>query len=161
MGKQSYRNNIRQLVSNRKAYHNYNILEKYEAGIELRGSEVKSIKNSNVSLAGGYVKIENEEAILYDVNVAQYQHGAHFSHEPLRLKRLLLHKAQIRKLASYLERKGYTIIPLSIYLKNGLIKVEIGICKGKKLIDRREELRKKTADREIEREMRKKFVNRN
>lgn len=157
MGKPSHRSDVRQLVSNKRAYHNYNILEKYEAGIELRGSEVKSIKNSNVSLAGGYVKIEDEEAILYDVNVAQYQHGTHFSHPPLRPKRLLLHKAQIRKFASYLERKGYTIIPLSIYLKNGLIKVEIGICKGKKLIDRREELRKKSANREIEREMRKKL----
>jgi SsrA-binding protein len=148
---------IRLLASNRKVYHNYNILEKYEAGIELRGSEVKSIKNGNVNLAGGYVKIENGEAILYDVNVAKYQQGAHFSHDPLRPRRLLLHKSQIRKLASYLEKKGFSIIPLSIYLKNGLIKVEISACKGKKLVDRREELRKKSMDREIEREMRKKI----
>jgi SsrA-binding protein len=139
------------IAANRKAHHEYAVLDRLEAGIELRGTEVKSVKAGNVSLAGGFAREENGQVWLHSINIAAYEQGNRFNHDPVRPRRLLLHKKEILKLAAQSQQKGCSLVPLSMVVRRGLIKVEIGVCKGKTLGDKRETLRRKTAEREARR----------
>ena len=138
---------------NRKARHDYFVIEACEAGIELRGTEVKSIRDGHVSLAGGFARIEDGDVILRNVNISAYEFGNRFNHAPDRPRRLLLHRNQIHRLQVQTDQRGHTLIPLSVYLKRGLVKVELGLCKGKRQGDKRETLRRKTADLEAARDV--------
>ena len=145
----------RKIVStNRKARHDYFIEETYEAGIALVGTEVKSIRQGKVSIKDGYAQVENGEVFLYNVHISPYEQGNIFNKDPLRVRKLLLHKNEIRKLIGYVQQKGYALIPLSFYLKDGLVKVELGVGIGKRKYDKREVIAKKDAERRIEREFR-------
>lgn len=144
---------IKIVAQNKKARFNYEILETYEAGIELKGTEVKSIRMSKVNISDGYVSIDNSEAYLKQVHISPYEQGNIFNADPLRVRKLLLHKSEINKLIGETTLKGYTIIPLKVYLKRGKVKVEIGLARGKKLYDKRESLAKKDADRRMQREL--------
>lgn len=139
------------LVTNRRALHDHIVLEKYEAGIELLGTEVKAIRSGGASLAGSYGRAEGGEIRLYNFSIPPYMHGNRFNHNPLRPKRLLLHKKEINRLQAETEQRGRTLIPLSVYLRGGLIKVELALCQGKRQVDKRAELRKKTAEKEVQR----------
>ena len=130
------------LVKNRKAFHDFNLFDKYEAGLELVGTEVKSCRAGNISLVDSFVKIENGEAFLYNAHIATYEHGNRFNHEPRRRRRLLLHKNEILKLANQTRETGMTIIPLKFFPLRGRIKVEIAVAKGKKQYDKRESLKR-------------------
>ncbi|MEJ8554568.1 SsrA-binding protein SmpB [Tepidibacter sp. Z1-5] len=141
------------LASNRKARHNYFIEEVYEAGIELKGTEVKSIRAGKLNLAEGYASIDNTEVFLKQVHISPYEQGNIFNVDPLRPRKLLLHKQEIRKLIGLINQQGYSLVPLSVYLKRGKVKVSIGLAKGKKLYDKRHDLAKKDAQRRIQREM--------
>jgi len=141
------------IASNRRARHEYFILETFEAGIALHGSEIKSVRAGQISLAEAYVRIDGQEAWLEDAHIAPYEQASIFNHEPRRPRKLLLHSSEIRKLWNTVRQKGVTIIPLSVYLKNGRAKVEIAIAKGKKLYDKRAEIAKRDAQREIERHL--------
>jgi SsrA-binding protein len=142
------------IASNRRARHEYFILETIEAGIVLHGSEIKSVRAGQISLAEAYVRIDGKEAWLEDAHIAPYEQASIFNHEPRRPRKLLLHSAEIHKLWNTVRQKGVTIIPLAIYLKNGRAKVEIAVAKGKKLYDKRAEITKRDAQREIERTLR-------
>lgn len=142
------------LAKNRKAFHDYEILERYEAGIELLGTEVKSCRARSISLADAHVRIRNGEAWLYGVHIAQYTQGNRFNHEPRRTRKLLLHKRELRKLAQSTQNKGLTIIPLSFFLRRNLVKVEIALCRGKAQHDKREDMKRKIHQRESEEAMR-------
>jgi len=139
------------LASNRKALRDYTVLERLEAGVALCGTEVKSIRNGNLSLSGSFVRMEGREAVLINLNVLPYEHGNRFNHDPARPRRLLLHRKEIGRLQAHTDQKGHAVVPLSVYLKRGLVKVELGICKGKQHSDKREALRRKTADLEAAR----------
>ncbi len=139
---------------NRKARHDYFIEETYEAGIALVGTEVKSIRQGKINIKDGYAQVENGEVFLYNVHISPYEQGNIFNRDPLRARKLLLHKNEIKKLIGYVQQKGYALIPLSFYLKNGLVKVELGVGIGKKKYDKRQVLAKKDAERRIEREFR-------
>jgi SsrA-binding protein len=141
------------VARNRRARHEYFILETYEAGVALRGSEIKSIRAGQISLAEAYVRIDGKEAWLEDAHIAPYEQASIYNHEPLRPRKLLLHSSEIRKLWNTVRQKGVTIIPLSVYLKNGRAKVEIAVAKGKKLYDKRAEIAKRDTNREIERQL--------
>ena len=130
------------LIENRKAKHDYHIIEVFEAGIELKGTEVKSCRLRNISLNEAFAKAENGEIRLYGCHIAKYNMGTHTNHDPTRPRRLLLHKAQIRKMAQALTQKGFSLIPLNMHLKNGFIKLDIAIAKGKTQFDKREKLKK-------------------
>ena len=134
------------LARNRKAFHDYEILETMEAGIELRGTEVKSCRNGGISPVDAFVQIQKGEAILYNLNIAPYDHGNRFNHDPRRPRRLLLHKIEILKLAGKIKEKGFTIVPLKFYLKKGRVKVAIGVARGKNVGDKRETMRRKQDD---------------
>jgi SsrA-binding protein len=142
------------VATNRRARHEYFILETYEAGIALQGSEIKSVRAGQISLAEAYVRIDGHEAWLEDAHIAPYEQASIFNHEPRRPRKLLLHRKEIHKLWNTVRQKGVTIIPLSVYLKNGRAKVEIAIVKGKKLYDKRAEITKRDTEREIERQLR-------
>ena len=144
---------IKIVAQNKKARFNYEILETYEAGIELKGTEVKSVRMSKVNISDGYVSIDNSEAYLKQVHISPYEQGNIFNVDPLRVRKLLLHKSEINKLIGETTLKGYTIIPLKVYLKRGKVKVEIGLARGKKLYDKRESLAKKDADRRMQKEL--------
>ena len=141
------------LATNRKARHEYFIDETYECGIELKGTEVKSLRQGKANLSDGYASVDNSEVYLKQVNISPYEQGNIFNVDPLRVRKLLLHKSEIRKLIGATTVKGYSLIPLSLYLKNGKVKVELALAKGKKLYDKRQEMAKKDAQRRIEREM--------
>jgi SsrA-binding protein len=141
------------VATNRRARHEYYILETFEAGIALQGSEIKSIRAGQISLAESYVRIDGKEAWLEDAHVAPYEQASIYNHEPRRPRKLLLHSSEIRKLWNTVRQKGVTIIPLSVYLKNDRAKVEIAIAKGKKLYDKRAEIAKRDTQREIERQL--------
>jgi SsrA-binding protein len=141
------------LASNRKALRDYTVLERLETGIELHGTEVKSLRSGQAGLTGGFARVENGEVFLYNLNIPPYDHGNRFNHEPDRPRRLLLHRREIRRLEAQTERKGCALVPLSLYLNRGKVKVELGVCRGKSSHDKRETLRRKTADREAERAM--------
>lgn len=139
------------IAANRKAHHEYAVLERLEAGIELRGTEVKSVKAGHVSLAGGFAREDKGQIWLHGVNISPYEQGNRFNHDPIRVRRLLLHKKEILKLAAQSQQKGCSLIPLGMFLRRGLVKLELGVCKGKTLGDKRETLRRKTAEREARR----------
>ena len=145
---------IKLIANNKKAYHNYFIEEKYECGIELFGTEVKSIRMGRCSIKEAYVSIDHGEAFVEGMNISPYEKGNIFNRDPLRRKRLLLHKSEINKLTGQVQMKGYTLMPLQVYLKGGRVKLEIGLARGKKLYDKREDLKKKAIKRDIEREFR-------
>ena len=140
------------VANNKKAYHDFFIDEKYEAGIELHGTEVKSLRMGKCSIKEAFVRIENGEAFIYGMNISPYEKGNIFNKDPLRIKKLLLHKVEIRKLGGKMSEKGYTIVPLQVYFKDGKAKVEIGLARGKKLYDKREDIAKKDLRRETKRE---------
>ncbi len=142
----------KQVAVNRKAFHDYSIEEKFEAGIALTGTEIKSIRDGRVNLRDSYAKISNDEAWLLNMHVSPYgQAGEHFNHDPLRMRKLLLHRREIRYLAGKTQAKGLTLVPLRLYLKGGKAKIELGLAKGKKLYDKREAMAERDAEREIER----------
>lgn len=143
---------IKVVATNRKASHEYFLLENLEAGIALQGSEIKSIRAGQISLAEAFVQIDGREAWLMDAHVAPYEQAGIYNHEPRRPRRLLLHRNEIRKLWNTVRQKGVTIVPLRVYLKEGRAKVEIAVAKGKKLYDKREAIAKKDAQRDIERQ---------
>ena len=140
--------------TNRKAFHEYHILETYEAGIVLLGSEVKSLREGNASLKESYVVIRSGEAFLIGTHIRAYSHTGFVGHEPVRNRKLLLHKKEIGKIHSKLAEKGLTAVPTKLYLKNGLIKLEFGLAKGKKLHDKRESKKKRDVERDIQRALR-------
>ena len=146
------RETMKLVANNKKAYHDFFIDDKYEAGIELHGTEVKSLRMGKCSIKEGFVRIENGEAFVYGMHVSPYEKGNIFNKDPLRIKKLLLHKEEIRKLDGKMSEKGYTIVPLQVYFKDGKAKVEIGLARGKKLYDKREDIAKKDLRRETERE---------
>ncbi len=143
---------IKLVANNKKAYHDYFIEEKYEAGIELFGTEVKSIRQGKCSIKEAYVTIDRGEAFVEGMNISPYEKGNIFNREPLRKRRLLLHKREIMKLAGQVQAKGYTLMPLQVYFKNGRVKIEVGLARGKKLYDKRDDLKKKAMKRETERD---------
>ena len=142
------------MATNRKAFRDYHVLDKLEAGIELRGTEVKSIRQGHIRIDEAYVNIDKGQAELLQMTVQPYDHGNVFNHEPTRPRRLLLHKKEITRLQSNIQEKGLTLIPLKVYLKGGKVKVEVALCKGKDTVDKRETLKKKSADLEARRAMR-------
>ena len=142
----------RLIANNKKAYHDYFIEETYEAGIALHGTEVKSLRMGKCSIKESFVRIENEEVYIYGMHISPYEKGNIFNRDPLRVKKLLLHKYEINKLAGKIAEKGYTLVPLKVYIKGDLIKVEIGLARGKKLYDKRQDIAKKDQRREVERE---------
>ncbi len=143
---------VKLISNNKKAYHDFFIDEKYEAGIALHGTEVKSLRLGKCSVKEAFVRIENGEAWIYGMNISPYEKGNIFNKDPLRVKKLLLHKAEINKLAGKMAEKGFTLVPLQVYFKKGKVKVEIGLARGKKLYDKRHDIAKKDARRETERE---------
>ena len=145
---------IKPVAQNRKAWHDYFVEEKYECGIELYGTEVKSMRQGRVNLKESWAVVRNGEVWVDGMHISPYEQGNQFNRDPLRPKRLLLHKSEIRKLDSLVQRQGYTLIPLSVYLKEGRMKLELGLCKGKQLHDKRDDMAKKDAQREIQRAFR-------
>ena len=146
------KNTQKLVANNKKAYHDYFIDETYEAGIELHGTEVKSMRMGKCSIKESFIRIENGEVFVYGMHVSPYEKGNIFNKDPLRIKKLLLHKYEINKLAGKVAEKGYTLVPLQVYFKNGKVKVEIGLARGKKLYDKRQDIAKKDMRRETERE---------
>ncbi len=142
------------VAKNKKAYHDYFVLEEYEAGLELFGTEVKSLRASNVNLKDSWCRIKNGEIFAEGMHISPYEKGNIFNRDPMRSKRLLLHKKEINKLFGLTKQQGYAIIPLYVYFVNGRAKLKIGLCKGKKLYDKREDAARKDAARDIERSMR-------
>ena len=141
------------VANNKKAYHDYFIEEKYEAGIVLHGTEVKSMRMGECSIKEAFIRIENGEVYAYGMHISPYEKGNIFNKDPLRPKKLLLHKQQIRKLIGSSAEKGYTLVPLQVYFKDGRAKIEIGLARGKKLYDKRQDIAKKDQMREAEKEL--------
>jgi len=144
------------VATNRKAYHDYHIEGTYEAGISLLGTEVKSLRDGKANLKDSYAVIKNSEAFLLNCHISPYTHGNIQNHDPLRTRKLLLHRKEIDRLWGNISQKGFTLVPLKIYFKNGKAKVEIGLAKGKRQYEKRESIKEKEAKREIERHMRRK-----
>ncbi len=140
--------NVKTAATNRKAYHDYFIEERFEAGIELYGTEVKSIRQGTVNLKDSYLIISEGELFAKGIHISPYEKGNIFNRDPLRQRRLLMHKKEILKLRALTEKDGYTLIPLSLYFKKGRVKVEVGVCRGKKLYDKRESALKRDLERE-------------
>ena len=141
------------IANNKKAYHDYFIEEKYEAGLVLHGTEVKSLRMGKCSIKEAFIRIENGEVFIYGMHISPYEKGNIFNKDPLRVRKLLLHKSQIQKLIGNSAEKGYTIVPLQVYFSNGRAKIEIGLAKGKKLYDKRQDIAKKDQKREAEKEL--------
>lgn len=142
------------IANNKKAYHDYFIEETYEAGVALHGTEVKSMRMGKCSIKESFIRIENGEVFVYGMHVSPYEKGNIFNKDPLRVKKLLMHKYEINKLAGKIAEKGYTLVPLQVYFREGKVKVEIGLARGKKLYDKRQDIAKKDQRREAEREFR-------
>lgn len=147
-------NDLPKVAQNKKAYHDYFVLETYEAGIELFGTEVKSIRKGKVNLKDAWCSIEGGEIFVNGMHISPYDHGNIFNRDPMRVKRLLMHKREINRLFGVTKQHGLTLIPLSVYFLKGRAKLEVGLCKGKKNYDKRETEAKRDARRDIEREMR-------
>lgn len=147
----------RTLATNRKARHDYFIEDTIEAGIALTGTEVKSFRQGKINLKESYAMVESNEVFIHGMHVSPYEQGNIYNVDPLRKRKLLLHKSEIRKLIGYITQKGYSLIPLSAYLKNGKVKIELAIAKGKKLYDKREDIAKKDAERRIQKHMSEKY----
>ncbi len=145
---------IKIIAQNKKAYHEYFVLEKLEAGIELFGTEVKSLRQGKVNLKDSWCSVKNGEMFVHGMHISPYEQGNIFNRDPMRVKKLLLHKREIKQLYSRTKQEGLTVIPLSLYFSKGKAKLEIGLCKGKKLYDKREVAAKKEAQRNIERSIR-------
>lgn len=140
------------IANNKKAYHDYFIDETYEAGVVLHGTEVKSLRLGKCSIKEAFVRIEAGEVFVYGMHVSPYEKGNIFNKDPMRVKKLLMHRQEIQRLAGRVAEKGYTLVPLQVYFKEGKVKVEVGLARGKKLYDKREDIAKKDARRETERE---------
>lgn len=140
------------IANNKKAYHDYFIEEKYETGIALAGTEVKSLRMGKCSIKESFVRIENGEVFIYGMHISPYEKGNIFNKDPLRVRKLLMHKSEINKIAGRIKEKGYTLVPLQVYFKDSLAKVEIGLAKGKKLYDKRQDIAKRDMRREAEKE---------
>ena len=145
-------NNFKLVANNKKAYHDYFIDDKYETGIELYGTEVKSIRMGKCSIKEALVRIENGQVYIYGMHISPYEKGNIFNKDPLRQRKLLMHRREIDKLLSKIKEKGFTLVPLQVYFKGSLVKVEIGLARGKKLYDKREAIAKKDQRREAEKE---------
>ena len=141
------------ISNNRKSYYLYNFIVKYEAGIQLKGFEVKAIREGNVNIAESYITIKNNEIFVIGMHIGEYSHSGYTTHNPTRERKLLMHKIEISKIKTKFETKGVTIIPLKLYFKNGKAKLEIALAKGKKKWDKRETIKKRDIDREIKRSM--------
>ena len=139
------------IANNKKAYHDYFIEDKYEAGISLAGTEVKSLRMGRCSVKEAFIRIEKGEVYVYNMHIPAYEKGNIFNKDPLRVRKLLLHKSEIRKIEGQIAQKGYTVVPLSVYFSGSLVKVETGLAKGKKLHDKRDDIAKKDQKREAER----------
>lgn len=148
MGKES----IKLIANNKKAFHDYFIEDKYEAGISLAGTEVKSLRMGKCSVKEAFIRIEKGEVIIYGMHISPYEKGNIFNKDPLRPRKLLLHKHEINKIAGKMAEKGYTVVPIQVYFKGSLVKVEIALARGKKLYDKRQDIAKKEQRRESERE---------
>lgn len=145
------------IAENRKARHDYFVIETYEAGISLAGTEVKSVRGGNVNLKDSYCEVDGGELYALGVHISPYEQGNIFNKDPLRPKKLLMHKREIMKLTGLVSREGYTLIPLSLYFKGSHVKVAVGLCKGKKLYDKREDAARRDADRDIEKAMKNRY----
>ncbi len=142
----------RLIANNKKAYHDYFIEETYEAGIALHGTEVKSLRMGKCSVKESFIRIENDEVYIYGMHISPYEKGNIFNKDPLRVKKLLMHRYEINKISGKIKEKGYTLVPLKVYFKDSLVKVEIGLARGKKLYDKRQDIAKKDQRREAEKE---------
>ena len=140
-------------AQNRKAHHDYYVEEKYEAGIELAGTEVKSVRAGTLNLKDSYCSVKEEELFVHGMHISPYEKGNIFNKDPVRPRRLLMHKREIRKLYALVKQDGYTLVPLSVYFKDSRVKVEVGLCKGKKNYDKRDAMAKRDAKRDIDRAM--------
>lgn len=143
---------IKLIANNKKAYHDFFILDKYEAGIELVGTEVKSLRMGKCSLKESFIRIDKGEVFVYNMHISPYEKGNIFNRDPLRVRKLLLHKAEINKMLGKTAEKGFTVVPLQVYFKKGKVKMEIALAQGKKLYDKRESIAKKDQRRETERD---------
>ena len=143
---------IKLIANNKKAYHDYFILDTYEAGIALHGTEVKSLRMGKCSIKESFIRIENGEVFIYGMHISPYEKGNIFNKDPLRVKKLLLHKSEINKMLGKVKEKGISVVPLKVYLKGSLVKIEIGLARGKKLYDKRDDIAKKDQRREAERD---------
>ena len=145
---------IKPMANNRKAFHDYFVEERVECGMELKGTEVKSMRQGRMNLKESYAVVKNGEVIVHGMHISPYEQGNRFNTDPLRDKRLLLHKSQIRHLGQEAAKMGYSLIPLQVYLKDGRFKMELGLCKGKKLHDKRDDIAERDAKRDIQRALR-------
>ena len=145
---------LKTIAQNKKAHHDYFIEESYEAGIELLGTEVKSIRNGRVNLKDSWCSIVDGEIFVNGMHISPYEHGNIFNRDPMRVRRLLMHKKEINKLYGTVKQTGYSLIPISLYFKDSRVKLQVGLCKGKKLYDKREDMAKRDAKRDIERSIR-------
>lgn len=143
---------VKLIANNKKAYHDYFILDTFEAGISLAGTEVKSLRMGKCSIKESFIRIENGEVFVYGMHISPYEKGNIFNKDPLRVRKLLLHRQEINKLLGKMKEKGMTVVPLKVYLKGSLVKVEIGLAKGKKLYDKRADIAKKDQTREAQRD---------
>ena len=146
------KDSIKLIANNKKAYHDYFIEDTWETGISLHGTEVKSLRMGKCSIKESFVRIENEEVYIYGMHISPYEKGNIFNRDPLRVRKLLLHRSEINKIVGKIAEKGYTLVPLKVYFKGSLVKVEIGLAKGKKLYDKRADIAKKDMRREAEKE---------
>ena len=144
---------IKQAAANRKAYHDYFVLDRYEAGIELSGTEVKSVRAGTLNLKDAFCTVKNGEIFVRGMHISPYEKGNIFNRDPDRVRRLLMHKREILKLGAKVAQDGLALVPLSVYFRDGRVKVEVGLCKGKKLYDKRESDAKRQADRDIDRQL--------
>ncbi len=142
---------MKTVAQNKKAFHDYFILDTYEAGIELKGTEIKSVRKGSANLKDSFIRIKNDEAFIENMHIAPYEQGNIFNHEPLRTRKLLLHKKQIKKLQKEVKENGLTIVPTKLYFNTSKLKVEIALARGKKLYDKRQDLKEKDSKRDIER----------
>lgn len=150
-------NSIKTIAVNKKAFHDYFVLEKLEAGIELFGTEVKSIRAGRVNLKDAWCAADGGEMFINGMHISHYEQGNIFNKDPMRVRRLLMHKKEIMRLFGRVKQEGFSLIPLSVYFRGSKVKVEVGLCKGKKLYDKREDMARKSANREMQREMKERF----
>jgi SsrA-binding protein len=146
------KDSVKLIANNKKAYHDFFILDTFEAGLALHGTEVKSLRMGKCSIKESFIRIENGEVFIYGMHISPYEKGNIFNKDPMRVKKLLLHKAEINKMLGKVKEKGISIVPLKVYLKGSLMKIEIGLAKGKKLYDKRDDIAKKDQKREAERD---------
>lgn len=149
--------NLKTIAQNKKAFHDYFVIESIEAGIELCGTEVKSVRNGRVNLKDAWCSVEDGELYIKGMHISPYEHGNIFNRDPMRVRRLLMHKREIMRLYGTVKQEGYSLIPLSLYFKGSRVKVQVGLCKGKKLYDKRADIAAKDAKRNIERHMKEQF----